>query len=65
MATSFGSPVRDAGLVDPQEVNGLGFLLIDKKARPFKLEVESIKVVRANRDNGDFSVEEIRLPLYE
>jgi NADH dehydrogenase [ubiquinone] 1 alpha subcomplex assembly factor 1 len=26
-ATSFGRPVRDAGPVDPQEVNGLGFLL--------------------------------------
>ena len=46
-ATSFGRPVKDAGPVDPQEVNGLGFLLGDKKAGPFKLEVEWIKVVRA------------------
>ena len=45
-ATSFGKPVRDAGPVDPQEVNGLGFLLGDKKAGPFKLEVEWIKLER-------------------
>ncbi len=44
--TSFGRPVRDAGPVNPQEVSGLGFLLGDKKAGPFKLEVEWIKVVR-------------------
>jgi monofunctional biosynthetic peptidoglycan transglycosylase len=45
-ATSFGRPVRDAGQVDPQEDNGLGFLLGDKKAGPFKLEIEWIKVAR-------------------
>ncbi len=45
-ATSFGRVVKDAGPVDPQEVNGLGFLLSDKKAGPFKLEVEWIKVER-------------------
>ncbi len=49
-ATSFGRPVRDAGPVDPKEVNALGFLLGDKKAGPFKLEVEWIKVERT--DNG-------------
>jgi len=48
-ATSFGRPVKDAGPVDPQEINGLGFLLGDKKAGPFKLEVEWIKVVRAGK----------------
>jgi monofunctional biosynthetic peptidoglycan transglycosylase len=46
-ATSFGRPVKDARPVDPQEVNGLGFLLGDKKAGPFMLEVEWIKVERA------------------
>jgi NADH dehydrogenase [ubiquinone] 1 alpha subcomplex assembly factor 1 len=45
-ATSFGRVVKDAGGVKPEEVNGLGFLLGDKKAGPFKLEVEWIKVVR-------------------
>ncbi len=46
-ATSFGKVVKDAGPVDPLEVSGLGFLLGDKKAGPFKLEVEWIKVERA------------------
>ncbi|MBL8794596.1 MAG: CIA30 family protein [Planctomycetia bacterium] len=46
-ATSFGRLVRDAGPVDPPEVNGLGFLLGDKKAGPFTLEVEWIRAVRA------------------
>jgi len=46
-ATSFGRPVKDAGAVKPEEVNALGFLLGDKKAGPFKMEVEWIKVERA------------------
>jgi monofunctional biosynthetic peptidoglycan transglycosylase len=33
--------------LDPSTVNSVGFLLGDKKAGPFKLEVEGIKVVRA------------------
>lgn len=45
-ATSFGRLVKDAGPVDPAEVTALGFLLGDKKAGPFKLEVEWIKDVR-------------------
>lgn len=43
-ATSFGRVVRGAGPVDPTEVNGLGFLLGDKKAGPFRLEIDWIKV---------------------
>lgn len=46
-ATSFGRVVKDAGAVKPEEVNAMGFMLADKKAGPFKLEVEWIKVVRA------------------
>jgi NADH dehydrogenase [ubiquinone] 1 alpha subcomplex assembly factor 1 len=45
-ATSFGRVVKDAGPVNPAEVNALGFLLGDKKAGPFRLEVEWIKVAR-------------------
>ena len=48
-ATSFGRPVRDAGPVDPKEVNSIGFLLGDKKAGPFKLEVEWIKAERTDK----------------
>lgn len=47
VATSFGRVVPDAGAVKPNEVNSLGFLLGDKKAGLFKLEVEWIKVERA------------------
>jgi NADH dehydrogenase [ubiquinone] 1 alpha subcomplex assembly factor 1 len=47
-ATSFGRVVKDAGPVDPAEVNALGFLLGDKKAGPFKLEIEWIKVEQTN-----------------
>ncbi len=46
-ATSFGRLVREAGAVKPEEISSVGFLLGDKKAGPFKLEVESIKVERA------------------
>jgi monofunctional biosynthetic peptidoglycan transglycosylase len=46
-ATSYGQVVKNAGTVKPEEVNGLGFLLGDKKAGPFKLEVEWVKVLRA------------------
>jgi monofunctional biosynthetic peptidoglycan transglycosylase len=49
VATSFGRVVKDAGPVDPGEANGLGFLLGDKKAGPFKLEVEWIKVLRGGK----------------
>ena len=45
-ATSFGNKVKDAGPVNPDEVNAVGFLLGDKKAGPFQLEIESIKVER-------------------
>ncbi len=46
-ATSFGRRVKDAGVVDPKEINALGFMLSDKKAGPFKMEIESINVERA------------------
>jgi monofunctional biosynthetic peptidoglycan transglycosylase len=47
VATSFGRVVTDAGAVKPEEVNALGFMVGDKKAGPFKLEVESVNVARA------------------
>jgi hypothetical protein len=34
-------------LVKPEDVNSLGFMLSDKKAGPFKFEIESIQVERA------------------
>jgi len=45
-ATSFGRVVKEAGAVKPEQVTSVGFLLGDKKAGPFKMEVEWIKVER-------------------
>ena len=44
-ATSFGEKVPDAGPVDAAKINSIGFMLSDKKAGPFKLEVAWVKVV--------------------
>jgi monofunctional biosynthetic peptidoglycan transglycosylase len=48
-ATSFGRVVSNAGSVKPSEINSIGFMLGDKKAGPFKLEIEWIKVERSGR----------------
>jgi NADH dehydrogenase [ubiquinone] 1 alpha subcomplex assembly factor 1 len=44
VATSFGQVVKNARQVEPGSVNSLGFLLSDKKAGPFRLEVEWLQV---------------------
>ncbi len=48
-ATSFGNVVRNAGAMKPSDLNSLGFMLGDKKAGPFKLEVEWVRVERAGK----------------
>ena len=48
-ATSFGRIVTNAGAVKPAEINSIGFMLGDKKAGPFKLEIEWLKVERAGK----------------
>lgn len=48
-ATSFGRVVKDAGTVKPEDVNSLGFMLSDKKAGPFRLEVESVRVEQGGK----------------
>jgi len=48
-ATSFGRMVKDAGAVKPEEVNALGFMLADKKAGAFKMEIEWIRVERTGK----------------
>jgi len=48
-ASSFGRIVKNAGLVKPEEINSLGFMLGDKKAGPFKMEIEWIKVERVGK----------------
>ena len=46
VATSFGRAVPNEPL-NPADVNAIGFLLSDKQAGPFKLEVEWIKVTKS------------------
>jgi len=45
--TSFGNRVQGMGPVDPGEINGIGFMLSDKRPGPFKLEVEWVKITPA------------------
>jgi monofunctional biosynthetic peptidoglycan transglycosylase len=47
VATSFGRVIRNQEL-DPSEVNGLGVLLGDKKAGPFELEIDWIKLIKTS-----------------
>jgi NADH dehydrogenase [ubiquinone] 1 alpha subcomplex assembly factor 1 len=44
--TAFGRRVQGMGPVEPEQINGLGFMLSDKKAGPFKMQVEWVKVER-------------------
>lgn len=48
-ATSFGRVVKNAGAAKPGEINSVGFTLGDKKAGPFKLEIEWVKVERSGK----------------
>lgn len=41
--TAFGRRVPGMGPVEPDQINGLGFMLSDKNAGPFKLEVGWVK----------------------
>lgn len=45
--TAFGRRVQGMGPVEPDQINGLGFMLSDKKAGPFQMQVEWVKVLLA------------------
>lgn len=47
--TSFGRRDHGMGPVEPSQINGLGLMLSDKQAGPFAMEVEWVKVGRAER----------------
>jgi len=47
--TAFGRRVQGMGPVEPDQINGLGFMLSDKKAGPFTMQVEWVKVARVER----------------
>jgi NADH dehydrogenase [ubiquinone] 1 alpha subcomplex assembly factor 1 len=44
--TSFGRRVQGMGPVEPDQINGLGFMLSDKKPGTFQMQVEWVKVER-------------------
>jgi len=50
-ATSFGQKVPNAVPVDSSKINSLGFMLSDKKAGPFKLEIAWAKVIGGKSKN--------------
>ena len=45
--TAFGRRVQGMGPVEPDQINGLGFMLSDKKPGKFQMQVEWVKVERA------------------
>jgi NADH dehydrogenase [ubiquinone] 1 alpha subcomplex assembly factor 1 len=45
--TAFGRRVQGMGPVEPSQINGLGFMLSDKKPGAFQMQVEWVKVLRA------------------
>ena len=47
--TAFGRLVEGMGPVEPSQINGMGFMLSDKKAGPFNMQVEWVKVERAEK----------------
>jgi len=47
--TAFGRRVQGMGPVEPDQINGLGFMLSDKQAGKFQMQVEWVKVGRRER----------------
>ena len=47
--TAFGRRVQGMGPVEPDQVNGLGFMLSDKQPGRFRMQVEWVKVIRAKK----------------
>jgi monofunctional biosynthetic peptidoglycan transglycosylase len=47
--TAFGRRVQGMGPVEPDQINGLGFMLSDKKPGKFAMQVEWVRVVRAGK----------------
>ncbi len=45
--TAFGRRLQGMGPVEPDQINGLGFMLSDKKPGPFRLEVGWVKITPA------------------
>jgi monofunctional biosynthetic peptidoglycan transglycosylase len=48
LPTAFGRRVQGMGPVVPDQINGLGFMLSDKKPGPFAMQVDWVKVERTD-----------------
>ena len=46
---AFGRRVQGMGPVEPDQINGLGFMLSDKQPGRFRMQVEWVKVIRAEK----------------
>ena len=51
--TSFGRQVQGMGPVEPDQITSIGFMLSDKKAGPFKMQVEWVKTMAPERSQPD------------
>jgi monofunctional biosynthetic peptidoglycan transglycosylase len=49
--TAFGDRVQGMGPVEPNEITSIGFMLSDKKAGPFKMEVAWVKLGKPAHEN--------------
>lgn len=47
--TAFGRRVQGMGPIDPSQINGLGFMLSDKKPGHFQMQVDSVMVLPAGQ----------------
>jgi NADH dehydrogenase [ubiquinone] 1 alpha subcomplex assembly factor 1 len=47
--TAFGRRVQGMGPVEPDQINGLGFMLSDKQPGKFQIQVEWVKVERTEK----------------
>ena len=50
--TAFGRRVQGMGPVEPDQINGLGFMLSDKKPGKFQMQVEWVQVEHSKRPDG-------------
>jgi len=49
--TSFGNRVQGMGPVEPNEITSIGFMLSDKKAGPFRMQVDWVKIGKPAQEN--------------
>ena len=50
--TSFGRRVQNKGPLSPDQISGIGFMLSDKKAGPFELEIQWVRIEPASAEDS-------------